>query len=408
MRTKVLTIFGTRPEAIKLVPVIRAFNSDAAIDSRICVTFQHREMLTQVLNLFDINVDEQLEHELADSLIANSLSHSLGRMVDGLGCVMSRLNPNVVVVHGDTSSCLAGALAAFYHQIPVVHIEAGLRTGNLGAPFPEEAHRQMVARIASLHLVPTERARAHLLAENIKAHSIYVTGNTIVDAVAMAVQQIKQQPQGYFEHQLRQQAGMENFNFNRPLVLITLHRRESQGEIFSGLCRAILQLARENPDRAFVFPVHLNPAVSEPAERILRDASNIYLVSPQEYLSFIWLLNRAELVITDSGGVQEEAEVLGKPVLIVRDKSDRAESLGHTQAMLIGTAPSDLITQANYFFRNPKRPFGLQGEDTQALTSVFGDGHAAQRVVELVKRKYLSGFADSKLTVSSCELSCNP
>lgn len=394
MNVKVLTVFGTRPEAIKLVPVIRALNHDGAIDSRICVTFQHREMLTQVLDLFDIKVDEQLENESADQSIGKSLSHSLGRMVDGLGGVICRLKPDVVVVHGDTSSCLAGALAAFYHQVPVVHIEAGLRTGNLGAPFPEEAHRQMVARIASLHLVPTEQARNHLLAENIEANSIYVTGNTIVDAVALAMQQIKQRPQDYFEHQLRQQAGANACDFVRPLILITLHRRESSGEKFRALCKAIYQIAQTNPDRTFVYPLHLNPEVNEPAKQILGDLPNIHLIPPQDYQIFVWLLIKAELVITDSGGVQEEAEVLGKPVFIVRDHSDRPEALRRVSARLVGTDPSNLINQANQFFKVKEVSAVTQSETVSMLSGVFGDGQAAQRIVNIIQHKYRSKFIE--------------
>ena len=402
MRVKVLTVFGTRPEAIKLVPVIRAFNHDDGIDSRVCVTFQHQEMLTQVLDLFDIKVDEQLENYSSDHSEENSLSHSLGRMVEGLGSVILRLKPDVVVVHGDTSSCLAGALAAFYQQVPVVHIEAGLRTGNLAAPFPEEAHRQMVARIASLHLAPTERARAHLLAENIKADSIYVTGNTVVDAVAIAMQQIKKQPQNYFGHDLQWQAGMEKYDFNRPLVLITLHRRESHGEIFISLCEAILQIARDNLNRTFVFPLHLNLAVSEPARRILGSSANIFLIPPQDYFSFIWLLDRAELVITDSGGVQEEAEVLGKPLLIVRDICDRAESLGYSQATLVGTSASELVAQVGCFFSGAREFSGLHPNDNKKSASVFGDGHAAQRIVELIKWKYGNKLSAENIAPGIC------
>ncbi|HCS65405.1 MAG TPA: UDP-N-acetylglucosamine 2-epimerase (non-hydrolyzing) [Cellvibrio sp.] len=397
MRIKILTVFGTRPEAIKLVPVIRALNSDKDIDAKVCVTFQHRQMLTQVLELFGINVDEQLDNEPVNQYMGQSLSQSQARMLEGLDKIIARQKPDLVLVHGDTSSCLAGALAAFYRQVPVIHIEAGLRTGNLCAPFPEEAHRQMVARVASLHLVPTVRARAHLLAENITADSIYVTGNTIVDALAMVREQIAQFPYGYFEQQLRQQAGMEGYEFAPPLVLITLHRRESSGEKFRALCKAILQLAQANQDRTFVFPLHLNPEVNEPARKILGGTANIYLIPPQEYHLFVWLLMRAELVITDSGGVQEEAEVLGKPVFILRDQSDRPESLARASARLVGTDPSNLISQANDFFKIRKASTFLQTEAENVLSEVFGDGQAAQRIVSIIKQKYGSEFVDNNI-----------
>lgn len=391
MKIKVLTVFGTRPEAIKLVPVIRALNSYKDIDAKVCVTYQHRHMLTQVLELFDVRVDEQLENEPVDQ----SLSQSQARMLDGLDKIITKLKPDLVLVHGDTSSCLAGALAAFYRQVPVIHVEAGLRTGNLCAPFPEEAHRQMVARIASLHFVPTERARAHLLAENISADSIYVTGNTIVDALLMVCEQIGQFPDGYFEHQLRQQAGTAIYDFLRPLVLITIHRRESSGEKFRALCRAIRQVAQTNQDRAFVFPLHLNPEVNEPARQILGDVPNIHLIPPQNYQVFIWLLMKAELVITDSGGVQEEAEVLGKPVFIVRDQSDRPESLLRDSATLVGTDPSNLIYRTNHFFNLRKILAVTQSETMSVLSGIFGDGHAAQQIVSIIQRKYGSELIES-------------
>lgn len=397
MRIKILTVFGTRPEAIKLVPVIRALNSDKDIDAKVCVTFQHRQMLTQVLELFAINVDEQLDNEPVNQYLGQSLSQSQARMLEGLDKAIARQKPDLVLVHGDTSSCLAGAVAAFYRQVPVIHIEAGLRTGNLHAPFPEEAHRQMVARVASLHLVPTARARANLLAENITTDSIYVTGNTIVDVLAMVREQIEQFPGGYFEQQLRQQAGMAGYDFVRPLVLITLHRRESSGAKFRALCKAILQVAQANQDRTFVLPLHLNPEVNKPARQILGDAPNIYLIPPQNYQVFVWLLMRAELVITDSGGVQEEAEVLGKPVFIVRDQSDRPESLARASAILVGTDPSNLIIQANQFFKVRNPPAIEQAEMQNIQAGIFGDGQAAQRIVNIIKRKYGSEFIDNNI-----------
>lgn len=393
MKIKILTVFGTRPEAIKLIPVIRALNSDKDVDAKVCVTYQHRHMLTQVLELFDVKVDEQLENEPVNQ----SLSQSQARMLDGLDKIIARLKPDLVLVHGDTSSCLAGALAAFYHQVPVLHIEAGLRTENLRAPFPEEAHRQMVARIASLHFVPTAHARSHLLAENIAADSIYITGNTIVDALVVVSQQIEQLPESSFKSQLQQQTGMVSCEIVRPMVLITLHRRESSGEKFRSLCKGILQVAKANPDWTFVFPVHLNPAVNEPARKILGDAPNVYLIPPQDYRAFIWLLMKAELVITDSGGVQEEAEVLGKPLFIVRDKSDRPESLVRASTRLVGTTPSDLILHLNAFFESRNASAVLQSGTENVWSDIFGDGQAAQRIVNIIKHKYVNEVTDNNI-----------
>jgi UDP-N-acetylglucosamine 2-epimerase (non-hydrolysing) len=391
MKIKVLTVFGTRPEAIKLVPVIRALNSDKDIDARVCVTYQHRHMLTQVLELFDVKVDEQVENEPVNQ----SLSQSQARMLDGLDKIIAKLKPDLVLVHGDTSSCLAGALAAFYRQVPVLHIEAGLRTGNLRAPFPEEAHRQMVARIAKLHFVPTVRARAHLLAENIPADSIYVTGNTVVDTLAVISQQIKQLPESHFEYQLLRQTGMAPQELACPLVLITLHRRESTGEIFHSLCEGILQVAKANKDWIFLFPLHPNPAVNDPARKILGDLPNVYLIPPQSYQFFIWLLAKAELVITDSGGVQEEAEVLGKPLFIVRDESDRPESLARASTKLVGTASSDLILHVSQFFESRKTSALAHSGDVSVWSGIFGDGQAAQRIVNIIKHKYVNEVADN-------------
>ena len=404
MKIKILTVFGTRPEAIKLVPVIRALNSDKDIDAKVCVTYQHRHMLTQVLELFDVKVDEQLENEPVNQ----SLSQSQARMLDGLDKIIAKLKPDLVLVHGDTSSCLAGALAAFYHQVPVLHIEAGLRTGNLCAPFPEEAHRQMVARIANLHFVPTARARSHLLVENIAADSIYITGNTIVDALAVVSQQIEQLPEASFKSQLQQQTGMVSCEVARPLVLITLHRRESSGEKFRSLCEAICQVAKANQDRTFVFPVHLNPAINEPARKILGDVANVYLIPPQDYRVFIWLLMKAELVITDSGGVQEEAEVLGKPLFIVRDKSDRPESLVRASTRLVGTTPSDLILHLNAFFESRKTSAVSQSGTESVWSDIFGDGQAAQRIVNIIKHKYVNEVTDNNIVELDSEPVVSP
>jgi len=389
MPIKILMVLGTRPEAIKLLPVICALRDEKWADLKVCTTYQHRELLTQVLDLFDVKVDVTLPQDYVNQDQPLSLSQSQARMLLGLDKVIITQQPDLVIVHGDTSSCLAGALTAFYHQIPVVHIEAGLRTYNLGAPFPEESHRQMVARLADLHFVPTVQAKIHLVDELIAEDSIFVSGNTIVDSLHRVCRHVMTFPQSHFEGKLVQFCGIPVSKVSCPVILITLHRRESTGEKFRALCDALLQSAKANPHYIFIFTLHLNPLFKDPAIELSGKADNLFMIPPQDYLMFTWLLIRAELVITDSGGVQEEAEVLGKPLFIVRDHSDRPESLTRADVILIGIDPLNLGVKLNLFCGRARLPKSAPLNISNLSSCVFGDGNASQRILGVIKRKYL-------------------
>ncbi len=384
MKLRVLNVFGTRPEAIKMIPVIYALSAEQDIETLVCVTYQHREMLNQVLDLFCIKVDFKL-----DAMLVNqSISRLVSGMLDGLQHVMTSCKPDLVLVHGDTSTCLAGALAAFYNKIPVVHIEAGLRTGNLDSPFPEEAHRQLVSRIANLHLVPTHQAARHLLAENIGPESVHVTGNTVVDALRLVQARLLETPDRYFAEKLGW-ALFDRLNKNiSRMVLLTLHRRELSGEKFTLICEAILNAARKYPDWTFVYPVHLNPSVHEPAGRILGNVTNIHLFPPLDYLTFIWLMVKSDLVVTDSGGVQEEAEILGKRLMVVRDHTDRPEMMGTGGIYLAGTRPEPFAENLDRILA--QKEFHEGKHDNEGITSIFGDGYAARKIVGIIRHKYMS------------------
>jgi UDP-N-acetylglucosamine 2-epimerase (non-hydrolysing) len=387
MRFRVLTVFGTRPEAIKLVPVIRALASEPGIESMVCITSQHKEMLTQVLNLFAISADFDLDVMRP----GQELTVLVARMLEGLQAVISTCKPDLVLVHGDTCSCFAGALAAFYNQVPIAHIEAGLRTANISAPFPEEAHRQLVSRIANLHFAPTSQAAKHLQRECLAHDSIHVTGNTVVDMVRLALQQLQQRPKNHFINALSEDLVEKLLSEESRTVLITLHRRELSGDKFLLLCEAIGAVAVAHPEWSFVYPVHLNPDVREPAYELLGGIANIYLLEPRDYLTFLWLMLNCNLVVTDSGGVQEEAEILGKPLMVVRDQTDRPESLDRDGVRLAGTD----ATQIHYHFvsmlsyadahRN-KLDHGFPA------STLYGDGYAAQKIVKIIKQAYVDSW----------------
>lgn len=383
MVLKVFIVFGTRPEAIKLAPVIRALQQDEATSPIVCVTRQHREMLVQALELFQIETDIELNVDVSGL----SIDQSLAGMLSELNSVLVREQPDVVLVQGDTTSCMAGALAAFYNRIPLVHIEAGLRTGNLLAPYPEEAHRQMVSRIADLHMVPTVGARDHLLRENISQALIYVTGNTVIDALRLALNMFPENADRVFARNLYEQFNIPLVRLTKRMVLVTLHRRESIGAPFSELCDALVRCAKKHPDWSFVYPVHLNPQIDRSARQIFEGISNIYLLPPQDYLTFVWLLSRSEFVVTDSGGVQEEAEALGKPALIVRNCTDRPETLANKKSMVTTTNAGEFEKLIELFLsKHADSPITtLEG---QAFESVFGDGYSAQKIVDIVKLKY--------------------
>jgi UDP-N-acetylglucosamine 2-epimerase (non-hydrolysing) len=372
---KVLTVFGTRPEAIKMAPLVRALAADPGVESRLCVTAQHRQMLDQVLELFDI----QPHHDLNVMQPGQTLYALTATLLTKLEPVLAAERPDIVLVHGDTSTTLCTSLAAFYQRIPVGHVEAGLRTGNLYSPWPEEANRKLTGSIAALHFAPTERSRSNLLREGTDPATVHVTGNTVIDALLSVSQR--------FDQDARLDATYaDRFGFLREgarLVLITGHRRENFGDGFERICEAIRSLALEFPDADFVYPVHLNPNVLEPVRRILRGIDNVHLIEPSDYLPFVWLMRRAHLLLTDSGGIQEEAPSLGKPVLVMRDTTERPEAVDAGTVELVGTSVEAisagvrrLMTDAEAYRR------------MSFAHNPYGDGQACRRIVDVLKARY--------------------
>jgi len=369
---KILTIFGTRPEAIKMAPVVQALAAEPGFESRVCVTAQHREMLDQVLELFSIRPD----YDLDIMRPGQDLFAITGSILQGLKPVLSAWRPDWVLVHGDTSTTFAASLAAYYLKIPVGHVEAGLRTGNLLAPWPEEGNRRLTAVLADWHFAPTAGARANLLAEGIAAERIAVTGNTVIDALQQIAARIDDDP----ALGVALDAQLPGLAPGRRLVLITGHRRENFGAGFERICGAIAKLARRHANVDFVYPVHLNPNVREPVYRVLGALSNVHLIEPLQYLPFVRLLQRCTLVLTDSGGIQEEAPALAKPVLLMRDNTERPEALEAGTVRLVGTDESVLVDGVSLLLDDA----GTYQAMAQARHP-FGDGHAAGRIVAALR-----------------------
>lgn len=370
--TKVLTVFGTRPEAIKMAPLVTALAKETSIESRVCVTAQHREMLDQVLNLFEITP----EYDLDIMKPGQDLYDVTTRILLGIRDVLQSFRPDIVLVHGDTSTTFATALAAFYERIPVGHVEAGLRTGDLSSPWPEEANRKLTGAITKWHFAPTELSRNNLIKENIDPATVQITGNTVIDALHSVVSKIEQD-------QTLSQSLAAQFPFleeSKKLILVTGHRRESFGGGFERICEALRQVALRYPESQIVYPVHLNPNVQEPVNRLLKGVANIHLIDPQDYLPFVYLMSKSYLILTDSGGIQEEAPSLGKPVLVMRDNTERPEALDAGTVELVGTdtqtivtAVSQLIDDDNHYQRMAQ------------ATNPYGDGKACGRIVAAIK-----------------------
>ncbi|MEH6466138.1 MAG: UDP-N-acetylglucosamine 2-epimerase (non-hydrolyzing) [Porticoccus sp.] len=365
---KILTVFGTRPEAIKMAPLVHALASDRRFESKVCVTAQHREMLDQVLKLFEIEPD----YDLNLMQPGQDLTDVTCGIIRGMKEVLQEFQPDYVLVHGDTSTTLSTTLAAYYQQIKVGHVEAGLRTGNLYSPWPEEANRKLTGVLATTHFAPTEGARQNLLDEGVSASSVVVTGNTVVDALM----QIKSK----LESSVDINALMtERFSFidkNKKLVLITGHRRESFGGGLERICKSISLLATEFPHVQFVYPVHLNPNVQEPVRRLLENIENMVLIEPQEYLPFVYLMNRSCLILTDSGGIQEEAPSLGKPVLVMRDTTERPEAVDAGTVKLVGTNVEAIVSSVSELLTNQ------QAYDVMSFAhNPYGDGKACERII---------------------------
>jgi len=370
MKKKISVIFGTRPEAIKLAPVILALKAHPEFECRVCVTAQHREMLDQVLEVFDIVPDTDMNLMKPNQTLAELTS----RAIESLDKYMANEKPDMVLIQGDTTTVFCAALTAFYHHIPVGHVEAGLRTGNMYAPWPEEANRVLASRLTALHFAPTQLSKQNLLNEGISADTIFVTGNTVIDALILALHKIKESPYEI--------PGLSRDVLRSPIVLITGHRRENFGKGFENICNAIATLSDKFPKVRFVYPVHLNPNVSEPVNRILGKAkyNNIHLIKPLSYLPFVALMNQAKLILTDSGGIQEEAPSLGKPVLVMRETTERPEAVHAGTVKLVGTDDNKIIDETTTLLTDD-----AAYEEMARAHNPYGDGNAAERIIELCK-----------------------
>lgn len=328
MSNKILVVFGTRPEAIKMAPLVNLLAQDARFESKVCITAQHREMLDQVLNLFEIVPD----YDLNLMSKGQDLTDITTRILNGMREVLYDYQPDLVLVHGDTSTTFATTLSAFYQQIPVGHVEAGLRTGDILSPWPEEANRSLTGKLAKYHFAPTALAMENLLEEKVKNKDILVTGNTVIDALMMTSQKLRDN-----KFDIRTIEGLADLGHESKIILVTCHRRESFGQGIENVCMALKQIASEYPDISIVYPVHLNPNVREPVYKHLSDLPNVYLIAPQDYLPFVALMNECHLLLTDSGGIQEEAPSLSKPVLVMRPVTERQEAVDAGTVRLVGT-----------------------------------------------------------------------
>lgn len=372
---KVLSVFGTRPEAIKMAPLVNLLKQDPAIDSRVCVTGQHREMLDQVLKLFHIVP----EYDLAIMKAGQDLYDVATSILLNIKPVLRDFQPDIVLVHGDTSTTFAAALACYYEKIAVGHVEAGLRTGNIYSPWPEEANRRLTGAITTLHFAPTATSRDNLLRENTAADSIEVTGNTVIDALHQVVGKIDSDPtlSGEFARQFPY--GQDG----RRLILVTGHRRESFGAGFENICAALKSIAEQFPDTDVVYPVHLNPNVREPVYRLLSNSLNVHLIAPQDYLPFVYLMSRSYLVLTDSGGIQEEAPSLGKPVLVMRDTTERPEAVAAGTVKLVGTDQQVIVSEVHKLMTDQ-----VYYDSMSFAHNPYGDGQACGRIVDSIKRHF--------------------
>jgi UDP-N-acetylglucosamine 2-epimerase (non-hydrolysing) len=384
---KVLFVFGTRPEAIKMAPVIKELQRHPEhFDTRVCVTAQHRQMLDQVLELFAIVPDFDLDIMKP----GQGLTDVTCNVLLGLAPVLEGLRPDVVLVHGDTTTTMAASLAAFYAGIPVAHVEAGLRTGNKRAPFPEEINRRVTGCLADIHFAPTEQARQNLLHEGVSDATIHVTGNTVIDALLMVQEKLSE---GDLGAQIEQDLVVRNPRLEKVfdpslftihpsrIILVTGHRRENFGDGFENICLALKEIAGAHDDVEIIYPVHLNPNVQEPVKRILADVPNVHLIEPLDYLPFIWLMDRSYLIITDSGGVQEEAPSLGKPVLVMRETTERPEAVQAGTVKLVGTDRERIVAEAAELLRNQDAY-----ERMSHAHNPYGDGLAVKRIAEILGR----------------------
>jgi len=372
---KVLSIFGTRPEAIKMAPVVKELQKHSDVfESKVCVTAQHRQMLDQVLDLFEISPD----YDLNIMQQGQNLTDVTCRVLQELIPVLEEFSPDMILVHGDTTTCMATSLAAFYRQIPVCHVEAGLRTGNIYSPWPEEMNRKLTGAIATLHFAPTEQAQINLLNEGVKDEVISVTGNTVIDALLEVNHKL--QTDSVLKQQMAEQLSF--INPEKRLVLVTGHRRENLGEGFESICLALKTIVESHPDVEVVYPVHLNPKVQEPVKRILADTTGIHLIDPLDYLPFVYLMSKSSLILTDSGGIQEEAPSLGKPVLVMRDTTERPEAVAAGIVKLVGTDCNKIVSEVNLLLNDE-----IAYKRMSQAHNPYGDGKASRKIAKFLMLK---------------------
>lgn len=367
---KILLIFGTRPEAIKMAPLIKEFQKNhISFETRVCVTAQHREMLDQVLEFFEITPDYDL-----DLMKPGQNLYSLtATIIESLKSILEEYTPDYVFVHGDTTTTMASSIASFYSGAKVCHIEAGLRTFNKLSPFPEEINRQITGRVCNYHFAPTSRAKKNLLKENIEENTIIVTGNTVIDALFESITRVKNLSNPTIDSLI------SKLGNNQNIILVTGHRRENHGDGFERICLALKEIAEKRPEVKIVYPVHLNPKVQEPVKRYLSNLSNILLINPLSYPDFIWLMNRSKIIITDSGGVQEEAPSLGKPVLVMRETTERPEAVDAGTVLLVGTKRGLIVNETINLLDNQERY-----KKMSELHNPYGDGNACKKIVEFI------------------------
>ncbi len=358
-----------------MAPLVHALTKSTGIEAKVCVTAQHREMLDQVLDLFEINPN----YDLNIMKHGQSLEDITSKILFGLKTVLEEFKPDLVLVHGDTSTTLSTSLAAFYQQIPVGHIEAGLRTGNIYSPWPEEGNRKITSAITALHFAPTKTSEENLLNEGINKKSIEITGNTVIDALFMVTEKLKNDAEQNNKFRIK----FPEIDNDKKLILVTGHRRESFGGGFERICEALATIASRHQDVQILYPVHLNPNVREPVNRLLNGVDNIHLIEPQDYLPFVYLMNRAHIILTDSGGIQEEAPSLGKPVLVMRDTTERPEAIDAGTVKLVGTNKNKIIEAVESLLTSE-----IDYEQMSRAHNPYGDGKACQRIVNKIKTTF--------------------
>ena len=372
---KILHVFGTRPEAIKMAPLVKACEANNNLESRVCVTAQHREMLDQVLELFDIVPD----YDLNLMTPRQTLNEVTSAILVKLKPILVEYQPNLLLVHGDTATTFAAALAAYYEKIDVGHVEAGLRTGDIYSPWPEEINRKLTGSIARFHFAPTSVSKQNLINEGVSEKQICITGNTVIDALLSTKQKIDTDVT--LAHNLSSQ--FKTIDFSKKLIVVTGHRRENFGSGFEDICSALAQLAKKRPDLEIVYPVHLNPNVQTPVKKYLSGYNNIHLIDPLDYLPFVYLMMRSSIILTDSGGIQEEAPSLGKPVLVMRDTTERPEALEAGTVKLVGTSAANIIVEVTALLDNNQKY-----DIMSSANNPYGNGKASQAILNFINKQY--------------------